>query len=46
MSKEKQLTAEQIERKEVLRSRLFWIIVGLDVALVVYIVIQIALLMK
>ena len=46
MGKDKQYTDEQLKRKETLRRRMFWILVGFDVLLVVYLVIQVALLMK
>ena len=46
MSKDKQLTEEEIKRKETLKRRMFWILVGFDVLLVVYLVIQVALLVK
>lgn len=46
MSKDKQLTEEELKRKETLRRRMFWILVGFDVLLVVYLIIQIALLVK
>ena len=46
MSKDKQLTEEEIRRKETLKRRMFWILVGFDVLLVVYLVIQVALLVK
>ena len=42
----KQLTEEQLQRKEVLRKRLFWLLVGLDVLLVIYLIVQFALLFK
>ena len=46
MGKDKQYTDEQLKRKETLRRRMFWILVGFDALLVVYLVIQVALLMK
>ena len=46
MGKDKQYTDEQLKRKETLRRRIFWILVGFDVLLVVYLVIQIALLVR
>lgn len=46
MAKEKQLTEEELKRKETLRRRMFWILVGFDVLLVVYLIIQIALILK
>ena len=46
MGKDKQYTDEQLKRKETLRRRMFWILVGFDVLLVVYLVIQIALLVR
>ena len=42
----KQLTEEQLQRKEVLRKRLFWLLVGLDVLLVIYLIVQFALIFK
>ena len=46
MGKDKQYTDEQLKRKETLRRRMFWILVGFDVLLVVYLIIQIALLVR
>ncbi len=46
MAKEKQLTEEQLKRKETLRRRMFWILVGFDVLLIVYVIIQVALIAK
>ena len=46
MSKDKQLTEEEIKRKETLKRRMFWILVGFDVLLVVYLIIQVAMLVK
>ena len=46
MGKDKQLTPEEIKRRETLKRRMFWILVGFDVLLVIYLVIQIALIMK
>ena len=46
MAKEKQLTEEELKRKETLKRRMFWILVGFDVLLLVYLIIQIALLVK
>ena len=40
----KPLTEEAIQRKATLRKRLFWLLVGLDVLLVIYLIVQIALL--
>ena len=42
----KQLTEEQIERKATLRRRLFWLLVGFDVLLIIYLIVQFALLLK
>ena len=39
----KTLTEEQIRRKVVLKNRLFWMLVIFDVALLIYLIIQIAL---
>ena len=46
MSKDKQLTEEELKRKETLKRRMFWILVGFDVLLVVYLVIQIFMIVK
>ena len=46
MAKEKQLSEEELKRKETLKRRMFWILVGFDVLLVVYLIIQIALVLK
>ena len=46
MAKEKQLSEEQIKRKETLKRRMFWILVGFDVLLVVYLIVQVALILK
>ena len=46
MAKDKQLTEEELKRKETLKRRMFWILVGFDVFLVVYLIIQIALVLK
>ena len=46
MGKDKRLTDEEIKRKETLKRRMFWILVGFDVLLVVYLIIQVALLLK
>ena len=46
MSKDKQLTEEELKRKETLKRRMFWILVGFDVLLVVYLVIQIFMILK
>ena len=46
MAKDKQLTEEELKRKETLKRRMFWILVGFDVLLVVYLIIQIALIAK
>ena len=47
MTKEQELIVEQekAKRKELSRVRLFWLAVGVDVALLIYFVIQILLLM-
>ena len=42
----KPLTEEQIQRRAVLRKRLFWLLVGFDVLLVIYLIVQVALLFK
>ena len=42
----KPLTEEEIQRKAVLRKRMFWLLVGLDVLLIIYLIVQIALLFK
>ena len=41
---EKLVLEEKAKRKELSRVRLFWLTVGIDVALVIYLVIQILLL--
>lgn len=46
MAKEKQLSEEELKRKETLKRRMFWILVGFDVLLIVYLIIQIALVLK
>ena len=46
MAKDKQLTEEELKRKETLKRRMFWILVGFDVILVVYLIVQIALIAK
>ena len=46
MAKDKQLNEEELKRKETLKRRMFWILVGFDVLLVVYLIIQIALVLK
>lgn len=46
MAKDKQLSEEELKRKETLKCRMFWILVGFDVLLVVYLIIQIALVLK
>lgn len=46
MAKDKQLTEEELKRKETLKRRMFWILVGFDVLLVVYLIVQIALIAK
>jgi len=46
MAKDKQLSEEELKRKETLKRRMFWILVGFDVLLVVYLIIQIALVLK
>lgn len=46
MAKEKLLSEEELKRKETLRRRMFWMLVGFDVLLVVYLIIQIALIVK
>ena len=43
-NQQKIIDQEVAKRKELSRVRVFWLIVGLDVALVVYLVIQILLL--
>ena len=43
---EKLLAQEKAKRKELSRVRLFWLFVGLDVALLIYLVIQILLLVQ
>ena len=42
----KPLTEEQIQRRAVLRKRIFWLLVGFDVLLVIYLIVQVALLFK
>ena len=42
----KPLTEEQLQRKAVLRKRLFWLLVIFDVLLVIYLIVQFALLIK
>ena len=44
MGKEKILTEEEIKRKQTLRKRMLYILIGADALLLVYLVIQIALL--
>lgn len=46
MKKEKVLTEDEITRRETLKRRMFYILVGVDALLVVYLIIQIALLFK
>lgn len=45
MAKEKIQTEEELKRKATLRRRLFYILVGADALLLIYLVIQIALIM-
>ncbi|MCR5184933.1 MAG: hypothetical protein K6C32_02505 [Bacilli bacterium] len=42
----KTLTKEEQQRKAVLSRRMFWILVIFDILLVIYLIVQIALLMK
>ena len=44
--KREMLSEEEQRRKAVLSHRLFWLLVVLDIALVVYLIIQIALILK
>lgn len=46
MGKDRILTEEELERKNTLRRRWFWILVFFDVLLVIYLIIQIALIVK
>lgn len=46
MAKNKQYTEEELKRRETFKRRMFWILVGFDVLLIVYIIIQFALLAK
>ena len=41
MRKEKQLTQEQIDKKNTLKLRMFYLLVGVDILLVIYLIYQI-----
>lgn len=44
MAKEKQLTEQEIKRRETLKRRMFYFLLGFDALLLIYLIIQIALL--
>lgn len=43
---EKIVAQENAKRKELSRVRIFWLLIGIDVALIIYVVIQILLLVQ